>query len=146
MNVPMGIHVIERRLLGTLSREGVEVPEPWMGVLDVLRMVEGHFPEPPERRPLGVHGLDALLAAAPGEAQGVLQALRLGFVDARRYFTWKEIPVVLLVDGIIDDPRDGTGLHLVRDDRRIALAPFLGTRLEPARKVAAGWWSAPQIG
>jgi hypothetical protein len=141
-----GIHVLERRRLGGLSREGVDVPEPWMGVLDVLRMVEGHRPEPPERQPLGVHGLDALVAAVPDEALGVLQALRSGFVEARRYFTWKEIPVVLLVDGAVDDPSDGTGLYLAAGERRIPLAPFLGTRFQPARPKVAGWWWAPQIG
>ena len=146
MTMPMGIHVIERRRLGPLARDGIEVPEPWMGVLDVLRMAEGHVPEPPEGRPLGVHGLDALLAASPGDAYGVLQALRLGFVDARRYFAWKQIPVVLIFDNAVEDPRDGTGLHLARGDRRLALAPFLGTRLEPARAGATRWWHAPQIG
>jgi hypothetical protein len=141
-----GLHVIERRRLNTIARDGVDLPEPWMGVLDVLRMIDGHLAEPPEHRPLGVHGLDALVAAAPGDAHGVLSALRLGFVEGRRYFAWKEIPVVLLVDGGIDDPRDGTGLHLTVEGRRVSLAPFLGTRFQPPRPSANGWWWSPQIG
>lgn len=144
--IQQGIHVIERRRSNALAREGIDVPEPWMGILDVLRMVEGHLPEPAEKRPLGVYGLDALVAASPGDALGVLKALRLGFVEARRYFAWKEIPVALVVEGTIEDPRDGSGLHLLVEGRRVPLAPFVGTRLQPARPNVSGWWWAPQIG
>ena len=48
---------------------------------DMLR-IQGEF----------VHGFDALVAAAPGDAQSVLHALRLGFIEGRCYITWKEIP------------------------------------------------------
>jgi hypothetical protein len=142
----VGVHLVERTRLPTLAAHGVDVPEPWMGVLDALRMVAGHLPEPPEARPLGLVGLDALLSAAPGDAGTVLRAVRSGLVEARRYFTWKQIPLVLLVEGKIDDPADGTGLGLTLGPRRWALAPLLGVRLAPARPDANGWWWTPQIG
>jgi hypothetical protein len=141
-----GLHVVERARLPSLAAAGLDVPEPWMGLLDALRMVEGHNPEPPEKRVLGLVGLDALLRAVPGEGTTVLQAVRNGLVEARRYFSWKEIPVVLLVEGRIDDPADGSGLALLHGPRRWPLAPLLGTRLSPARPDTAGWWWAPQIG
>lgn len=141
-----GMHVVERARLSILADQGVEVPEPWMGVLDALRMVEGHLPEPPEGLPLGLVGLDALVLAVPGEATAVLQAIRTGLVEARRYFVWKQIPVVLLLDGRIEDPADGGGLLLWHGARRWPLAPLLGTRFSAARPDVSGWWWAPQIG
>lgn len=142
----LGMHVIERARLAKLAAHGVDLAEPWMGILDVLRMVEGHLPEPPEGRPLVLTGLDALVRAVPGEATAVLQAIRTGLVEARRYFTWKQMPVVLLLDSSVDDPADGGGLILAHGPRRWPLAPLLGTRLSAARPDVAGWWWAPQIG
>jgi hypothetical protein len=142
----LGIHVVERSRLPVLAAAGVDVPEPWTGVLDVLRAVSGHLPEPTEGRALGLVGLDALLAAVPGDGATVLRAVRGGLVEARRYFSWKQIPVVLLVEGKIDDPADGTGLGLTHGGRRWSLAPLLGVRLTPARPDAAGWWWTSQIG
>jgi hypothetical protein len=52
MALQLGINLSERRQLAGLARERVEVPEPWMSVLDA----EGRLPEPPERRPLGFMG------------------------------------------------------------------------------------------
>jgi hypothetical protein len=161
-----GLHIVERARLASLAAAGVDVPEPYMGVLDVLRMVEGHLPEPPAGQALGVVGLDALLRAVAGSAvispgdlgaqlggdpSRLLQGLRTGFVEARRYFAWKAIPLVFLVDGTIDDPADDTGLHLngaasSGPAPRWPLAPLLGTRLTPARAGLSGWWWAPQIG
>ena len=141
-----GVHVVERARLAPLAAAGALVPEPFMGVLDVLRMVEGHLPEPPGGQPLGVVGLDALLKAAAGDPTRLLQGMRAGFVEARRYFAWKAIPVVMLVEGRIDDPGDDTGLYLCSAERRWSLAPLLGTRLTPARAGSAGWWWASQIG
>jgi hypothetical protein len=141
-----GLHVVERARLAPLAALGVDVPEPFMGILDVLRMSEGHLPEPPAGRPLGVVGLDAMLAATPGDPTRLLQAMRAGLVEARRYFAWKAIPVVMLVDGEVDNPADDTGLHLRLGARRCALAPLLGTRLSTARADARGWWWASQIG
>ena len=140
-----GVHVVERGRLTALAEHGIEVPRPWWGVLDVLRMLEGHRPEPPPGRPLVVTGVDALLRAA-GEAGPVLRALRTGLAEGRRYFAWKEIPLVVLLDGEVEDPRDGTGLALRADGRRWPLAPLLGTPQQPARPGTDGWWWAPQLG
>lgn len=132
--------------MSSLAAAGVDVPEPWMGILDVLRMVEGHLPEPTEGRPLGVVGLEALLRAVPGDGTTVLQAVRRGMSEARRYFTWKEIPVVLILEGHIENPPEGSGLQLTRSERHWSLAPLLGTGFSSARPDTSGWWWAPQIG
>jgi hypothetical protein len=109
-------------------------------------MVEGHLPEPPAERARGIVGIDALLHAVPGDPTRLLQGVRAGLVEARSYFAWKAIPLVVLVDGTIDDLADDTGLHLRGADRRWPLAPLLGTRLTVARPGVPGWWWAPQIG
>ncbi len=142
----LGIHVVERARLSTLAASGVEVPEPWMGVLDALRMMEELLPEPPADQPLGLVGLDALLCAAGSESTPLQRTIRAGFAEARHYFSWKRIPVVLLLNGRVDDLRDGSGLALLFAERRWPLAPLLGTRLAPARAGVKGWWWAPQIG
>lgn len=142
----LGVHVVERPRLPALAAVGVDLPEPWTGVLDALRTVAGQLPEPPEGRPLSLVGLDALLSAVPGDGATVLRAVRGGLVEARRYFAWKQIPVVLLVEGRVDDPADGTGLGLSHGGRRWSLSPLLGVRLTPARLDAAGWWWTHQIG
>lgn len=146
MILQLGIHLMERRRPATVIRESIDILEPRMGVLDVLRMVEGHLPEPPERRSVGVHGLDVLLFVASEGVHDVRQVLPAGFAEARRHFSCKEVPVVPLVDGTVKDPCDGTRLHLARDDRRVALAPSLGSRLKPAQRSASGWWWAHKIG
>ncbi len=142
----LGIHVVERARLSALAAAGVNVPEPWMGILDALRMVDGHLPEPPEGQALGLVGLGALLDAAGTGSGAVQRSLRTGFAGARSYFTWKRIPLVLLVDGNVDDARDGAGLALIHGGHCWPLAPLLGTRLTPARDNVQGWWWAPQIG
>lgn len=142
----LGIHVVERARVAPLASAGLAVPTPWMGILDALRMIEGHLPEPPEGQALGVVGLEALVRAGAGPATALLQAVREGLAEARRYFSWKRIPLVLVVDGDIEDPRDGSGLWLSDNGGRWALAPALGTRLEPVAGVARGWWWSPQIG
>ncbi len=141
-----GQHVIRRSSLTALQRYGVDVPEPRFGLIDVLRLVEGHLSEPPEGVPLGITGVTALLRATQGDAAAVLQAARTGLVEARRYFAWKRIPLVLLVEGDIDAPANGSGLVVIADGRRWSLTPLLGTRLEPALAGVDGWWWAPQIG
>lgn len=142
----VGIHVAERARLSHLGPKGLVVPEPWMGILDCLRMIDGHLPEPRANQPLGIVGLDALLCGMTGDSTSLLQTLRKGLVHARRYFNWKEIPVVLLVDGRIADAEDDTGLALERGARRWALAPMLGTHMHPVLANTHGWWWAPQIG
>lgn len=141
-----GLHVIELARLPHLAASGANVPEPWMGMLDVLRMVEGHLPEPAEKQPLGIVGVEALLRAAPDDATPVLQGIRAGLIEARRYFAWKEIPLVILIDARIDDPADGSGLYVVSGERRWPLGPLLGTRLSTVANNRDGWWWAPQLG
>jgi hypothetical protein len=140
-----GVHLVERARLPSLAAHGVSVPEPWMGLLDVLRMVEGHYPEPPEAKPLGLVGLDALLRATPGDGAGVMLAIRGGLADARSYFAWKQIPLVILVDGQIEDLGEGVGQRLVGGERRWSLTPLLGSGLTPGRPGVLGWWWASQL-
>jgi hypothetical protein len=140
-----GVHVVEAARLPSLASQGVEAPEPWQGVLDVLRMVEGHLPEPPPDQPLVVLGLDALLDAVPDSSTPMLQAIRTGLVEAGRYFAWKRIPLVFALRGRLDDPGDG-GLVLWHGTRSWRLAPLFGTRMQIARPGVEGWWWAHQLG
>lgn len=142
----VGLHVAERSRLSHLGPNGLVVPEPWMGILDCLRMIEGHLPEPAPNQPLGIVGLDALLNGMTGDSTTMLQAVRKGLVHARRYFNWKEIPVVVLLDGRVVDAEADTGLALEHGTRQWSLAPLLGTRLRPVLANVHGWWWAPQIG
>lgn len=75
-----------------------------------------------------------------------LAARKIEALESRRYFASQRIPVVVLVEGRIEDRADGTGLHLSHGDRTWSLAPMLGTRFSPARPGTAGWWWAPQVG
>jgi hypothetical protein len=139
----LGIHLIERGALAALATKGVEVPEPWIGVIDLARTIEGLLPEPVSRRPLGVVGLDRLLEAAGDEAPAVMSLLRRSFHDGRSYFEWSRIPLVVLVAGRLGPHHDG-GPELTLGAKRWPLAPIVGKRLEPV----AGddrWWWAPQI-
>lgn len=141
-----GIHVVERHRLAALAREGLDVPQPWHGILDGLRMTQGLASEPPERRPLTLTGLDALLLVIEDDATHVLRSIRDPLMAARRYFTWKQIPLVLLLEGEIEDRRDGSGLHLRLRGHRWSLGPLLGTKLEPAFPHITGWWWASHFG
>lgn len=143
MSLQPGLHVIQH---DRLAQAGLELPQPWMGLLDALRMLEGHLPAPPPGQPLGVVGLDALLRDAPAETGTLLRVLRDALVEGRSYFTWKQIPVVLVVQGVLEDAQDGSGLHLKMDGRSWALAPLLGTRMQAAQPGRHGWFWSPQIG
>lgn len=140
-----GLHVIQRDSLGALEPQGVRLPRPWTGLLDGLRTLEGHLAEPPEGEPFVLTGLTTLLRAGPEEATPVLQMVRQGLVDGRQYFSWKRIPVVLVLDGTVLDREDGQGLELEAGGRTWALAPLLGTRMKRAHPRATGWWWSPQI-
>lgn len=109
-------------------------------------MIQGLTPEPPEHTPLGLTGLDALLLAAGDDTTTILRSIRDRLLAARRYFAWKQIPLVFLLEGEIDDPRDGTGLYLELRDRRWSLGPLLGTKLEPHTPDTTGWWWASHFG
>lgn len=141
-----GLHIVDTRLLASHREHGLDLPEPWIGVLDLLRMIEGHAPEPEPNRTLVVVGLEALVRAVAAQPVRPLQVVREGLVSARGYFMSKAIPLVFLSEAELTDPRDGTGLRMVVDDREIALAPCFGTRLEPLGKDIAGWWWSAQIG
>lgn len=141
-----GYHVVESHRIASLAAAGLTVPQPWVGILDLLRMVEGHLPEPAPARPLGVVGLDALLRAVVGDVTNVLQALRAGLVESQRYFVWKQIPVVVLVRGTLEDRHEGSGLRLNHSAGTWPLAPMLGTHFAPVRPDVEGWYWAPQIG
>lgn len=95
---------------------------------------------------MGLVGVESMLRAAPDDATSVLQGIRTGLIEARRYFAWKEIPLVILIDARIDDPADGSGLHVVSGERRWPLGPLLGTRLSAVANQRDGWWWAPQLG
>ena len=139
-----GMHLIERRKLAELERHGVALPSPWTGLLDALRVVEGMEPEPPDGQPFVLAGLTDLLRQAPDASDTLLRVVRGTLGEGRGYFSWKKLPVVLVVDGRVDDPGDDSGLWLELDDARRSLAPLLGTRLKAARPGATGWWWSPQ--
>lgn len=142
-----GLHVLATYRLPQLQRTGLSLPDPWWGVLDVLRMLEGHdLAEPPAHQALPVVGVDALVEAAGASRDTLLRALRAELVDARHYLDHRRIPLVLLFDHTLSDPRDGTGLQLTLDGAAVPLRPLLGTRLTPAHDEVDGWWWAPQLG
>lgn len=141
-----GLHVIDAHHVPALYRHGLALPEPWLGVLDLMRMIEGHAPEPELDQPLVVVGLDALVRAVAAAPTRPLQVLREGLASARGYFMAKAIPLVFLSDAELVDPRDGTGLRMVIAPREVALAPLFGTRIEPLNDTIAGWWWSAQIG
>ena len=60
----LGLHLIVRKDLGRLAEQGAEVSAPYLGVVDLVRAVEGNLPEPPPSMPLGLVGLDALCLAS----------------------------------------------------------------------------------
>ena len=136
--VQQGIHLIERRALG-----GLKVPEPFLGVLDVVRTIEGRLPEPASDQPLGVIGLDRLLEVTGDEAPAVMSHLRRSFHEGRSYFEWSRIPLVLLVEGELG-PHHLGGPELHRGSAHWPLAPLVGKRLEPVDGNERWWWS-PQI-
>lgn len=141
----LGLHLLEASRLPALEAAGVELPAERMGLLDALRMLEGHEPAPPAGRPLVLDGLDALLASAPADPGPLLRALRDALLEGRAWFAWKRVPVVLLLRGSLEDPQNEHGLTLALDGRRVPLAPLVGTRLALARPGFAGWYWSPQL-
>lgn len=141
----LGLHLVRGEALG---EAGLRVPEPWIGVLDLCRMVEGHLPEPPERTPLGVCGLSELCRAAGPEAlHGALAVVRGAVHDGRSYFDWKKIPLVFVLRGasLEHDPEAG-GVVLGVAGGRFSLVPLFGRGLSPARPGQSDWWWSPQLG
>ncbi len=160
----LGIHVVRRAALPELAGRGVIVPEPWLGILDLARTIEGLGPEPASDQALGVVGLDALLAAvgrgdgAEDQIAAVLQALRGHLREARRYFEWRHIPLCFLVDGrLLATVVDDRGPELEVGDRRHSLTALFGQGLRPMLETQSDkqsgkqsgkidWWWTPQPG
>lgn len=142
-----GLHVIAQTSLADAQRAGADMPAPVWGILDLLRMLEGHdVPEPKRDQPLPVAGVDALIRARPQDPAPLLRAIRGEMVAGRQYLLHRRVPLVLLFEGELSDPKDDTGLYLNLDGRTHPLRPLLGTRLTPAHPNVRGWWWAPQIG
>ncbi len=140
----LGIHLIERTALEDLRAKEVEVPQPWVGMLDLARIIEGLLPEPEADRPLVAVGLEAVLEAVGDEAPATLSRLRRSLHEGRAYFEWSRIPLVMVVSGRLEAHPDG-GPGLTRDGKSWPLAPLVGKRLEPVGGDARWWWS-PQLG
>ena len=98
----LGVHVIRRHALKQLAAREVHVPEPWIGIVDYLRMLEGHSAEPPSQQALGVVGLDTLLEAVGGDADDVLRLIRGRTYEALRYFERSGISLCILVEAAVE--------------------------------------------
>lgn len=141
-----GVHVVERTRLPELRPRGLDVPDPWLGIIDLLRTIEGHLPEPAEKHALGILGLDALLAAGRQQEASLTPSLRTLLYAGKHYFEWKEIPLVFLVDARIGGEHDAGEAHLAIGEAQISLAPIFGRGLQPMHEDVAGWWWAAQLG
>ena len=142
-----GVHVIERARLPEFKPRGLDVPEPWLGIIDLLRTIEGHLAEPVEKRPLGILGFDALLAAGRQQEETLTPSLRTLLYAGKHYFEWKEIPLVFLVDAKIGGEHDADGAYLeLGGAPPLALAPLFGRGLQPMHEDMTGWWWAAQLG
>lgn len=147
----LGAHVMRLGALAELTARGAlpALPEPFLGVVDFMRALEGLGPEPAEATPLGIVGLDALLAAAalagPDQAERALRGLRGALHEARGYFEWRRIPLVLLVRGALEARSDGGATLALASGPGISLDPLLGRGIKPMSG-SRDWWWAPQLG
>jgi len=138
--------MIRRSALERLRGKGVELPGPWVGLLDLGRMVEGLMEEPQPKQPLSVVGLDELLRVDAERVDGLMRRVRQSIHDGKGYFAWKEIPLVLLVHGRLEGlPGDEEGLKLHVGGEQVPLTPLVGRGLKPVGDDDAWWW-APQPG
>lgn len=134
-----GIHIVERPALAGVLDASAPTR---VGALDLVRLVEGHLPEPAAGEPLVVEGLAALLDAADDEAEDVLRVLRRCVHDARRFFEYSRVPLVVVADGALSD--EGEGLSMEGGRGRWSLAPLVGHG--PRRQSGHdGWWWSPQL-
>lgn len=141
-----GVHIIRRSRLDQLAERGADVPGPWVGVLDLARMVEGHIDEPEPRRPLGIVGLEALLRASDEHADDIMRIIRRQLHAGKHYFEWKKIPLVFLVDGELAGRHDAKGVMLEYGHDVWDLGPMLGKGMKAKIDDEPGWWWAPQVG
>jgi hypothetical protein len=147
----IGIHLVHRPALDELRARGVNVPEPWIGVLDLMRLIEGLGPEPESDRPLGVVGVDALLTASGPDSEAVMRLVRRGLHEARRYFEWRRIALCLLVQSRLHAAADGSP-ELDTPEGVRSLTPLVGQGMRPMANTMtssareADWWWAPQLG
>lgn len=137
---------MERLALPELVSRGASIPTQRVGLLDLCRMIEGHLPEPSPRQPLGVVGLDALLMADEAQARALLQPVRRVLLEGKRYFHWKQIPLVFLVEGTLDGAPGLDGLSLTVAGHKHDLTFFLGNHLKPTLPDSKAWWWSPQVG
>ena len=141
-----GIHLIERQRVLSYKTQGVDVPAPWLGIVDLLRTIEGHLPEPDPRRALGVIGLDRLFVAGAANLESVLASLRGLLYSGMQYFEWKEIPLVFLLDGQLGGEFDTDGAQLVFRETRFGLNALFGRGMKPMTADTPGWWWGPKLG
>ena len=141
-----GVHIIQRTHLKRLAERGADVPRPWVSILDLARMVEGHINEPAPKQALGIVGLEALLFAGDEDADNIMRTLRRELHAGKHYFEWKKIPLVFLVDGVLADHHEGNGIVLEYGKNEWELAPMLGKGLKAKFDDETGWWWAPQVG
>ena len=142
-----GVHVIATPQMAAAQRDGAQLPRPWIGVVDLLRMVEGLADEPSEDRPLVVMGLEVLLALAAEDPAGVTSVVREALHGCKHYLEWKRIPLVFVVAGALRSGLTDDTAVLVTASQEFDLAAVFGRALQPREFVAeGGWWWTPQLG
>ena len=137
-----GVHLIQR---DELRRLGGRMPRASVGVVDLVRTVEGLLPEPVEGEPLFVVGLVTAIDAAvePANVGAVLRGL---VVSGRSYFEWKRIPLVFVTRATLDGALEDGGPMARVGGRTHRLAAFFGQTLKPRTEGRSEWWWAPQMG
>jgi hypothetical protein len=140
-----GVHIIERKHLADLEHRGADVPRPWVGMLDLNRMIVGTLDEPPTGRALGVVGIEALFEACDGDLKAVMQKLRRGLHGAKHYFEHQNVPLVFVVEGQLVGEGGERGAVLTYREQEWELAPLLGRGLKPKLDGESSWWWSPQF-
>jgi hypothetical protein len=141
-----GVHVIERARLRELEPLSESEAMPFVGVLDLARMVEGLVAEPEPGRPLGVVGLELALEAAGSGSQELAAALRGIIMAGKSYFEWKRIALVFAIDAPLEGALETSGPVVALPRGRMPLWPFFGKTLAPRIEGESHWWWSPQLG
>lgn len=137
-----GVYIVERSQHDMLREQGVEIPRPWVGVIDLQRIMEGKLSEPPRRQPLGVLGLESLLQATGDDARAVMMRLCRKLYAAQEYFAWSDVPVVFLVDGNLTQPAHTEAVTLTVGEQSWDLTPLTKHRLVPMKNGIRGWYGS----